>query len=107
MIAISDAARKMGLLIDDLLSFLRMSRHPVKAQQLDLDRLVRDILLKFELDLQCVEIHPLTRKGRHRNRVAARPDLRNRGVCSRQRGGVRHGLYGQAFRCIPAPAPHK
>ncbi|MEJ2157165.1 MAG: ATP-binding protein [Desulfobacteraceae bacterium] len=40
----------MGLLIDDLLYFSRMSRHPVKAPQLDLGRLVRDILLEFDPD---------------------------------------------------------
>ncbi len=50
MTAISDAAQKMGLLIDDLLSFSRMSRHALKAQQVDLGRLVRDILLEFDPD---------------------------------------------------------
>ena len=50
MAAISEAAQKMGLLIDDLLSFSRMGRHAVTVQQVDLSRLVRDILREFEPD---------------------------------------------------------
>jgi signal transduction histidine kinase len=50
MAAISEAAQKMGLLIDDLLSFSRMGRHAVTAQQVNLSGLVRDILRKFEPD---------------------------------------------------------
>jgi PAS domain S-box-containing protein len=50
MAAISGAARKMGLLIDDLLSFSRMGRHALTVQQVDLGRLVHDILREFAPD---------------------------------------------------------
>jgi signal transduction histidine kinase len=50
MTAISEAAQKMGLLIEDLLSFSRMGRHAVTVQQIDLSRFVRDILREFEPD---------------------------------------------------------
>jgi PAS domain S-box-containing protein len=51
MTAISEAAQKMGLLIDDLLSFSRMGRHAVTVQQVELSWLVRDILREFEPDI--------------------------------------------------------
>jgi PAS domain S-box-containing protein len=47
---ISDAARKMGLLVDDLLAFSRMGRHALTARPVDLDPLVRDILRESEQD---------------------------------------------------------
>ncbi|MGD8834712.1 MAG: response regulator [Desulfobacteraceae bacterium] len=50
MTAISEAARKMGLLIDDLLSFSRMGRHAMTLQQVELSRLVREILGELEPD---------------------------------------------------------
>jgi signal transduction histidine kinase/DNA-binding response OmpR family regulator len=42
--AISDAARKMGLLIDDLLSFSRMRSHAKSLKQVALANLVRDVI---------------------------------------------------------------
>ncbi len=50
MDTISDAAKKMGLLIDDLLSFFRMGRHAMSFQQVDLGTLVRDVIREFEPD---------------------------------------------------------
>ncbi len=50
MDTISDAARKMGRLIDDLLSFSRMGRHTLSVQKVALGELVRDILSEFEPD---------------------------------------------------------
>ncbi len=47
---ISDAVKKMGRLIDDLLSFSRMGHHAVAVQQVDLGRLVREILHECEPD---------------------------------------------------------
>jgi light-regulated signal transduction histidine kinase (bacteriophytochrome) len=47
---ISGAARKMGQLVDDLLSFSRMGRHAVTARQVDIGGLVRDILPELELE---------------------------------------------------------
>jgi PAS domain S-box-containing protein len=46
--AISEAARKMGRLIDELLSFTRMGRHALSIRKVDLAELVRDILREFE-----------------------------------------------------------
>jgi signal transduction histidine kinase len=50
MDAISDAARKMGQLVDDLLSFSRMGRHLPSFQKVAMEALVRDILREFEPD---------------------------------------------------------
>jgi PAS domain S-box-containing protein len=48
MDAISDAAKKMGWLIDDLLSFSRMGRQALSFQQVDLRSLVREVIREFE-----------------------------------------------------------
>jgi signal transduction histidine kinase len=45
---ISDAAQKMGRLIDELLSFSRMGRHVLSFRKVDLGELVRDILRELE-----------------------------------------------------------
>jgi light-regulated signal transduction histidine kinase (bacteriophytochrome) len=50
MAAISDAAQKMGLLIDDLLSFSRMGRHTQSFKKVALEKLVHDIQRESELD---------------------------------------------------------
>jgi PAS domain S-box-containing protein len=50
MDTISDAANKMGLLIDDLLSFSRMGRQAMSFQQVELGSLVRDIIRELEPD---------------------------------------------------------
>jgi light-regulated signal transduction histidine kinase (bacteriophytochrome) len=47
---ISDAARKMGLLIDDLLSFSRMGRHAMTIQSVALEPLVREVIRELEHD---------------------------------------------------------
>jgi light-regulated signal transduction histidine kinase (bacteriophytochrome) len=44
MDAISGAAQKMGLLVDDLLSFSRMGRHALSAQPVDLKNLVDEVI---------------------------------------------------------------
>jgi PAS domain S-box-containing protein len=48
MDVISDAAKKMGRLIDELLSFTWMGRHALSLQRVALTDLVRDILREFE-----------------------------------------------------------
>jgi signal transduction histidine kinase len=50
METISDSARKMGILIDDLLSFSRMGRKAMSLQGVALDPLVRDVVLELEPD---------------------------------------------------------
>ena len=50
MDTISKAAQKMGLLIDDLLSFSRMGRHAMRLQPVDLGDLVRDVVRELAPD---------------------------------------------------------
>jgi PAS domain S-box-containing protein len=50
MDTISRAARKMSLLIDDLLSFSRMGRHAMSFKPVDLEPLVHELIRDFEPD---------------------------------------------------------
>lgn len=54
---ISNAARQMGRLIDDLLSFSRMGRTPLSAHRIDHDRLIADVMREgaFATDNPLVE----------------------------------------------------
>jgi PAS domain S-box-containing protein len=56
MDTISQAANKMGHLIDDLLSFSRMGRKALSLQPVDLDALVRDVIRDLEPDAAGREI---------------------------------------------------
>jgi PAS domain S-box-containing protein len=47
---ISKAAKKMGLLIDDLLSFSRMGRHTMSFQSVEFGSLVQDVIRDLEPD---------------------------------------------------------
>ena len=48
MEVIADSARKMGSLIDDLLSFSRMGRNEMFKSQVNLDELVQDVIQEFK-----------------------------------------------------------
>jgi PAS domain S-box-containing protein len=60
---ISQATKRMGLLIDDLLSFSRVGRTELQKTEVDLDVLVRETLSDFETETKerniAWEIHPL------------------------------------------------
>jgi signal transduction histidine kinase len=53
---ISESARKMGVLIDDLLSFSRMGRSEMMKTRVDLDALVREIVADLEQETRGREI---------------------------------------------------
>ena len=60
---ISEAAKRMGHLIDDLLDFSRIGRAEMKKANVNLDKLVRETLNDFQMETQgrnvVWEIHPL------------------------------------------------
>jgi signal transduction histidine kinase len=52
MATISDSARHMGVLIDDLLSFSRMGRSEMSKAQIDLGELVQDVIREFRTEAE-------------------------------------------------------
>ena len=48
MDTISESAKRMGVLIDDLLSFSRMGRHDLARQAVELNSLVQEVIRDFE-----------------------------------------------------------
>jgi light-regulated signal transduction histidine kinase (bacteriophytochrome) len=57
MTTISDAARRMGVLIDDLLSFSRMGRYEMSRMQVDLRSLAQDVIHEIESEAGDRGIH--------------------------------------------------
>jgi PAS domain S-box-containing protein len=53
---ISNSAKRMSVMIDDLLSFSRMSRSEMSKAQVDLGKLVQDVIQEFELETANREI---------------------------------------------------
>ncbi len=52
MANISDSAKRMSILIDDLLSFSRMGRQEMSKTQVDLDPLVEDVIREFRSETE-------------------------------------------------------
>jgi light-regulated signal transduction histidine kinase (bacteriophytochrome) len=52
MAVIADAAKRMGALIDDLLTFSRMGRHEMARMPVDLGRLLQEVLQEFEPEMR-------------------------------------------------------
>ncbi len=57
MDTISDATKRMGQLIDDLLSFSRMGRNEMVKTPVDLNVLVQEIIQEFELEIKGRIVH--------------------------------------------------
>ncbi|SPF50531.1 Multi-sensor signal transduction histidine kinase (fragment) [Syntrophobacter sp. SbD1] len=57
MTTISDAARRMGTLIDDLLSFSRMGRYEMSKMQVDLGSLAREVIREIEPEAAGRAVH--------------------------------------------------
>ncbi|MBI5030865.1 MAG: PAS domain S-box protein [Chloroflexi bacterium] len=57
IVLIADAARRMGALIDDLLSFSRMGRLEFASMSIDLNALLQDVLRDFTSELQSRVVH--------------------------------------------------
>jgi predicted ATPase/signal transduction histidine kinase/GAF domain-containing protein len=51
MAIISDSVKRMGMLIDDLLSFSRMGRQEMSRMMVDLGALVREVIREFEPEI--------------------------------------------------------
>ena len=57
MSVISNSARKMGVLIDDILSFSRMGRQEMSKTQVDLGNLVQEVIRELQIDAEGRDIH--------------------------------------------------
>ncbi|MBA4384515.1 MAG: hypothetical protein C0410_07245 [Anaerolinea sp.] len=56
MTIVIDSVKEMDNLINDLLSFSRMSRNDLNQSQVDLDNLIKSIILEYEPEIQCRQI---------------------------------------------------
>ncbi|MBI5030857.1 MAG: transporter substrate-binding domain-containing protein [Chloroflexi bacterium] len=72
---ISNAAKRMGTLVDDLLSFSRMGRHEISKMQVDLASLSQEVIQESEADCQdrtidwCIDSLPVVSGDRAMLRI--------------------------------------
>jgi PAS domain S-box-containing protein len=122
---IRNSAQKMGQLIDDLLTFSRLSRLPLSKSTVDTGRLVRSVLGELnykqkgrQIDVRIAELAPCQADPALLKQVWVNllsnalkyTGKREAAVieigCAQEKGQNVYAVCAQAVRCVSAPASH-